>query len=116
MPTIDPEARLRGVKKGAFTAAKVRRERAEEDMLGDDTWEVIVISRAEGKSFQDIADELNSEGTLAPRGGRWYATQVQRVIRRVLTIAGDLIHDHELVASSLRRLSQSECFSQKDTK
>ncbi len=116
MPTIDPAARLRGSHKGALAAAKLRRERAEDDLLARDLydWEEIVIARAEGKSYQAIADELNADGELAPRGGPWHATQVQRVIRRVLTMADDLIEDYQLVADSLRRLSQAEALNMAD--
>jgi hypothetical protein len=114
MPTIDPAARLRGSQKGAQVAAKLRRERAEADLLEDGLWEEIVISRAEGSSFQAIADELNADGELAPRGGPWHATQVQRVLRRVLTMADELIDDYQLVADSLRRLSQPEALNMAD--
>ncbi len=114
MPTIDPAARLRGSQKGALAAAKLRRERAEAALLEDDICEEIVIARAEGASFQEIADELNTDRRLAPRGGPWHAMQVQRVIRRVLTMADDLIEDYQLVADSLRRLSQSDALNMAD--
>jgi hypothetical protein len=114
MPTIDPIARLRGSQVGARVAAKLRRERAEKDLFETDEWEKIIILRAEGKSLQRIADELNADGEVAPRGGPWYATQVQRVIRRVITMAEELIHDYQLVADSLRRLSQPEASNMAD--
>ncbi len=104
MPTIDPAARLRGSQKGAQVATELRRERADAHLFDTDEWEKIILMRAEGKSLQAIADELNANGELAPRGGPWYATQVQRVIRSVLPMAEELIQDYQRVADSLRRL------------
>ena len=42
--------------------------------------EQLLIHRKKGMSFQAIADTLNVNGVLAPRGGTWYASSVRNAI------------------------------------
>jgi|SRR6056300_472243 len=42
--------------------------------------EQLLIHRSKGMSFQAIADTLNVNGVLAPRGGTWYASSVRNAI------------------------------------
>jgi hypothetical protein len=42
----------------------------------------IRVERAEGATFQAIADALNADGLHAKLGGRWYRGGVMRVVRR----------------------------------
>jgi len=42
--------------------------------------EQLLIHRRKGMSFQAIADTLNVNGVLAPRGGTWYASSVRNAI------------------------------------
>jgi len=42
----------------------------------------IRVERAEGATFQAIADGLNADGLTAKLGGRWYRGGVMRVVRR----------------------------------
>jgi len=42
--------------------------------------EQLMIHRRKGMSFQAIADTLNVNGVLAPRGGTWYASSVRNAI------------------------------------
>jgi len=42
--------------------------------------EQLLIHRRRGMSFQAIADTLNVNGVLAPRGGTWYASSVRNAI------------------------------------
>lgn len=47
---------------------------------------VICIKRTEGQNFQEIADFLNENGFLAPRGGKFTACQAQRVHAKFCTV------------------------------
>lgn len=74
------DARQRGAAKGAKLAAKSRREAA--DAAYSDLYGQLGELRGQGKSFQAIADELNSQGQTTRRGAAWNASQVMRVINR----------------------------------
>lgn len=74
------EARLQGAKAGAAVSAKVRAKLATEaysHLLPE-----IERLRAEGKSLQAIADELNSQGHTTRRCKPWNPVQVSRVLER----------------------------------
>lgn len=67
---------------GRARANAVQAARA--DAFATATAPVIAAIRAEGTtSFRCIADSLNSRGIASPRGGRWQASQVQRLLRRL---------------------------------
>ncbi len=72
---LTPEARRRGAEAGAVARTLKARERARLVVP------VIEEVRAAGtRSLNGIAAALNHRGIPAPRGGRWRATQVQRVL------------------------------------
>jgi site-specific DNA recombinase len=52
-----------------------------EDPAEQQTLRLVLNLRAEGKSVQAIADQLNDTGNLC-RGGRWHVTTLVRVINR----------------------------------
>jgi DNA invertase Pin-like site-specific DNA recombinase len=65
---------------GSKRSAEIRRSRA--GALAADLLPVIEVIRAEGiTSFGGIAKALNQRGIPTPRGSRWQAVQVQRVIQ-----------------------------------
>ncbi|MGB3448739.1 MAG: recombinase family protein [Xanthobacteraceae bacterium] len=52
--------------------------------MATDLEPVIRRLRDEGaSSLRDIADGLNNAGIPTPRGGRWQAVQVSRVLARI---------------------------------
>jgi len=51
--------------------------------LGQDVRERIVRERAEGQSFQQIADGLTSDGVPTARGGQWHRATVKAVCQSV---------------------------------
>ena len=76
----DRPENLRNSKFGSKRSAEIRRSRA--GSLAADLLPVIEVIRAEGiTSFGGIAKALNQRGIPTPRGSRWQAVQVQRVIR-----------------------------------
>jgi hypothetical protein len=61
---------------------EVRQARA--DQRAADLAPIINELRAAGTtSSKGIAQALNERGVLTPRGGRWYAMQVSRVLKRL---------------------------------
>jgi DNA invertase Pin-like site-specific DNA recombinase len=74
---LTPESRLKGSKAGA---AK-RRANAIEHQA--DIAEIALGRKKEGSSLRQTAAWLNEEGYAAPKGGRWSASQVGRVLRRL---------------------------------
>ena len=42
--------------------------------------EQLLVRRKRGWSYQQIADTLNNDGIVAPRGGTWYASSVRNAI------------------------------------
>ena len=71
------ESRLKGSKKAAMN----RIARAMEHQA--DIAEIAVHRKTEGSSLRQTAMFLNNEGYPAPRGGRWSAPQVGRVLKRL---------------------------------
>jgi DNA invertase Pin-like site-specific DNA recombinase len=57
--------------------------------------EQLLIHRNRGLSYQAIADTLNVNGVLAPRGGTWYASSVRNAINALTTKEGDLDGEEE---------------------
>jgi DNA invertase Pin-like site-specific DNA recombinase len=45
--------------------------------------ETVRALQAEGKGVREIAAALNERGTPTPRGGRWHATSVHRLLQRL---------------------------------
>lgn len=79
----NPHNRTRaGTKRGLAASAKARSERAARfaaDVLPD-----FKAARKEGaKSLTAMADALNARKIPAPRGGKWSAVQVKRVLMRL---------------------------------
>lgn len=52
-----------------------------------ETLSQITRLRSSGQSYAKIADQLNSEGLPAKRGGRWHAMSVRSVERTALRMA-----------------------------
>ena len=65
---------------GALASARLRSRKAEE--RAQDLKPVLSPMLHEGKSLSAIAAELNAKAIPSPRGGRWQATQVRRLIAR----------------------------------
>ncbi len=40
--------------------------------------------KAEGKGVREIAEDLNARGVATPRGAKWHATSVQRLLKRLV--------------------------------
>jgi DNA invertase Pin-like site-specific DNA recombinase len=76
-----PQITREAARRGSARAAELRREQAAAavaDLAGE-----IVELRATGRvSLRQIAEYLHSEGHTTPRGARWTATQVWRVLER----------------------------------
>lgn len=64
------EAKRRGARIGASRA------------VDEETVRAILTLRETGRSFRAIADALNTDGIVAPRGGRWAVSSVQHVCHR----------------------------------
>jgi len=45
--------------------------------------ETVRALQADGKGVREIAVALNERGIPTPRGGRWHATSVHRLLRRL---------------------------------
>ncbi len=82
-------AKARGVRLGnpqitdaqRFGAARIK---AEADRFAASVIPIIREAQAAGaKSLRDIADALNARGISTARGGKWAATQVRDILRRV---------------------------------
>jgi DNA invertase Pin-like site-specific DNA recombinase len=87
-------ARARGIKLGGFrgrhlTDAERTAGRAKAAMVRraivqgrrDSLLPMIAtIRRAGAETLRDIADALNERGIMAPRGGRWHPTQINRIM------------------------------------
>ncbi len=72
--------RLAGLKKARQQAAKSHREAFHESYA--DLFSVVRELRNEGRSLQQIADELNQQGHTTRHGKAWNHVQVLRVLRR----------------------------------
>lgn len=73
---LSPEAAAKGRLIGAKRARELARE------LYSDIQDWMIAQRKEGKSLQEIADTLNSEGHTTRRGCPWNPMQVKRVLER----------------------------------
>lgn len=69
---------------GEVGRAKSREVRAAKaGRRAEEVWRLVASLRAEGvTTFVGIAHELNTRSIPAPRGGRWSAGQVRRVVQR----------------------------------
>lgn len=74
------EARKKGLAKGRARSIETRIRAAREAVA--DLVPMISSLRDQGKSFQQIADELNSNGHSTSRGKQWSPMQVKRIIDR----------------------------------
>lgn len=100
---IDPQARHRGAVRGSHVAAKRRREEAQD--WAEDFFPWIIASRAEGKSLAEIAEELTADGLETRKGKiRWHPAQVQRILRRALERADEILEDLQGQIDDLRRV------------
>jgi Recombinase len=45
--------------------------------------DIVSALKAEGKGVREIAAALNERGIATPRGGKWHATSVHRLMRRL---------------------------------
>lgn len=74
---------------GERTSAALQAKKAQGARLGrpvklaQDVRERIALERAEGRSFQAIADGLTADGIPTARGGRWYSATVRAVLLSV---------------------------------
>lgn len=57
--------------------------------------EQLLMRRSKGLSYQLIADTLNSDGILAPRGGTWYASSVRNAINALTSDEGGDLNGEE---------------------
>jgi DNA invertase Pin-like site-specific DNA recombinase len=90
-------AMISGRTKDALRAAKARgtvlgrhgrevlapRNRAAADDRARALAETVGTLKAEGNGVREIATALNARGVPTPRGGRWHATSVQRLLKRL---------------------------------
>jgi len=74
------DKRLAGLKKARQQAAKSHREAFHESYA--DLFSVVRELRDEGRSLQQIADELNQLGHTTRQGKAWNRVQILRVLRR----------------------------------
>jgi DNA invertase Pin-like site-specific DNA recombinase len=73
---------LRGKQTGNAEAVAAIKERAQEH--AENLRAILADVRAQGAtSVRQIADALNSRDILTPRGGRWHATSVVRLVERL---------------------------------
>jgi hypothetical protein len=105
-------AGLRGARKGAKVAARVRREYA---VMADQRYGIgpfIIALRAAGWSLQRVADELTARGLPTRKqfcsAQRWHPTQVARIIGRALDDAPATIARLEAEAQALRTVWERE--------
>ena len=73
-------ARKRGAKKGGEVAAKRHQQAADEAY--EDLVPVVTKMREDGKSYRQIASDLNDMGHTTRRGKDWNGTQVMRLVKR----------------------------------
>jgi DNA invertase Pin-like site-specific DNA recombinase len=74
-PKPSPEVYEENLAKGRETRSKAARTRSAH------AWRVIEPLVAQGLSIREIERRLNAEGYTAPRGGKWSAMAVSRVIK-----------------------------------
>ena len=73
---LDNRARAKG------TAVSASLRRAKADRRTEVLWPTLYKLKQRGLGLTGMAGELNALGILPPRGGRWSATQVARVVNR----------------------------------
>lgn len=74
------DRRLAGLIAARQQSAKSHREAFQESYA--DLFPIVRSLRQEGRTLQQIADELNQQGRTTRRGKLWRSTQVLRVLRR----------------------------------
>ncbi len=82
------EAKARGTKLGGLRDVTMKRNevvKANAEARADRLKGIICPMRRDGKSLRAIANELENAGIDTPRGGRWSASQVMRVLSRLET-------------------------------
>ncbi len=72
--------RLAGAKAGGQAAAEAHRRAADESYA--DLYPIVQKLREDGKSLQEIADQLNDMGHATRRGKAWNRMQVSRMLKR----------------------------------
>jgi len=80
------EAKARGVKLGGERDATMKRNeavKAQAQRGAENVAGIVLPLRAKGETLRQIAETLNKSGVPTARGGRWQASQVQRVIKRL---------------------------------
>ncbi len=80
IPPDDILARQAELKKARTAAANSNRERFDDEYA--DLFPVVKELRANGRSLQAIADDLNDQGHTTRRGRAWNPMQVSRVLKR----------------------------------
>lgn len=80
------EAKRRGVKLGGLRDSTMKRNdvlKAQAQQRAGKLENIVVPMRERGDSMRAIASALNSAGIATPRGGKWQAPQVKRLLDRV---------------------------------
>ncbi len=80
------EAKCRGTKLGGLRDKTMKRNIAVQinaNARAAKLSGMIIPMRGAGKSLREIAEQLNRAGVETARGGRWQASQVQRVLSRL---------------------------------
>lgn len=80
------EAKAKGVKLGGLRDKTMKRNeaiQANAAARAERVSKTVLPLRAQGSSLRQIADALNSSGVPTARGGKWQASQVQRVLMRL---------------------------------
>lgn len=76
-------AKARGVKLGGRRVEAQHALKAAADSNAQRVGSVVLGGREAGLTYQQVADKLNGLGVATARGGRWFASQVQRYERRL---------------------------------
>lgn len=80
------EAKRRGVKLGGLRDSTMKRNdvlKAQAQQRAGKLENIVVPMRERGDSMRAIASALNSAGIATPRGGKWQAPQVKRLLERL---------------------------------
>ena len=80
------EAKARGQKLGGLRDKTMKRNnavKANANARAEKIAGIVVPLREAGRTLREIASHLDRAGVATARGGRWNASQVQRVLRRV---------------------------------
>lgn len=82
------EAKARGTKLGGLRDATMKRNKVRQDNAlshAKSIEKIVIPMRKQGNSLRTIVGALDLAGIKTPRGGKWNATQVSRVIARLNT-------------------------------